>query len=205
MPSESFDLDTIPTTFLKKVPKHSLPSIPKICNLSLDTGEFCKRWKSTVVQSLIKAISNGTVETNNRPVSNLPVISKIIEKCTLSQLTTHSDMHNLLLEYQSAYRKFSSYEISLQKLINDTLWAMEQQQITAVLIMDLSAAFDTVIHDFLLDVLQRKFCITNYSTHMVQELPRTKKIQSMYQWLILVRMYHGLWLTPHIHSRCIPM
>ena len=74
---------------------------------------------------------------NYRPVSNLPFISKIIEKCTLNQLTKHCDTHNLLPEYQSAYRKFYSCEISLLKLVNNTLWVMENKQITAVLIMDL--------------------------------------------------------------------
>ena len=110
MPSKSCELNTIPTIFLKKVLKQCLPSIAKIVNLSLDTGEFCKRWKSAVVGPLIKAISKGTVRTNYRPVSNLSFISKIIEKCTLNQLTTHCDMYNLLLEYQTAYRKFYSCE-----------------------------------------------------------------------------------------------
>ena len=113
------------------------------------------------MQSLTKAFSKGTVKTNYRPVSNLPYISKIIEKCTLNQLTKHCDMHYLLQECQSAYRKFYSCETSLQKLVSDTLWTMEKQQITAELIMDLSTAFDTVDHDLLLDMLKRKYGIRN--------------------------------------------
>ena len=96
-----------------------------------------------------------------RPVSNLPFIIKIIEKCTLNQLTKHSDTHNILLKFQLAYRKAHSCETGLLKLANDTLWAMKNKHITAVLIMDLSAAFDTVDHDLLLIVLHRKFGITN--------------------------------------------
>ena len=69
-------------------------------------------------------------------------------------------MHNLL-EYQSAYRKLYSCETSLLKLVSDTLWVMEKQQVTAVLIMDPSTAFDTVDHNLLLNVLHRKFGITN--------------------------------------------
>ena len=45
MQSKSCELNTISTTFLKKVLKHC-PSIAKIVNFSLDTGEFCKTWKS---------------------------------------------------------------------------------------------------------------------------------------------------------------
>ena len=44
-----------------------------------------------------------------------------------------------------------------------------------------------------------------HSTQVVQELPKPKKIQSLYQWLILVRTDHGLWHTPRIHTRCLPM
>ena len=140
---------------------HCLPSIAKIVNLTLVTGEFCDKWKSAVVWPLIKAISKGTVKENYRPVSNLPFISKIIEKCTLNQLNKHCDTYNLLPKYQSAYRRFHSCETSLLKLVNDTLWAMENKQITAMLIMDLLAAFNTVNHDVQLDVLHRKFGKTN--------------------------------------------
>ena len=84
MPSKSCELNILPTTFLKKVLKCCLPSIAKIVNLSLVTGEFCDKWKPAVVWQLIKALSKGTVKENYRPVSNLPFISKIVEKCTSS-------------------------------------------------------------------------------------------------------------------------
>ena len=188
MPSKSCKLNTIPTTFLKTVLKHCLPSVVEITNLSLGTGEFCERWKSAVVQPLIKAISKGTIKTNYRTVCNLPSISKIIEKYTLNQLTTHCNMQNLLLEYQSACRKFHSCETSLLKIVNDSLWAMEQKQITAVLIMDLLAAFDTVNNDLLLDVL-RKILHQEHSNQMVQELAKTEKFKV---WM------NGLYLSEQI-------
>ena len=138
----------------KKVLKHCLPSIAKIVDLLLSTREFCDKWKSAEVWPLIKTFSKGRVKTNYRPVSNLQFISKIIEKCTLNQLTKQCEIHNLLPKYQSAYRKFHSCETSLLKLVNDTLWAMKNKQVIAVLIMELSGAFDTVHHDHLLNVLQ---------------------------------------------------
>ena len=96
MPSKSGELDTITTTFLIKVLTQCLPSIAKIVNLSLGTGGFCEGWKSAVVWPLIKAYNKGTLKTNYRPVSNLPFISIIIEKCTLNQLIKHCDMQNLV-------------------------------------------------------------------------------------------------------------
>ena len=62
--------------------------------------------------------------------------------------------NSLLPEYQSAYRKELSSKTSLVKLVNDILWGMENQLVTAVVILHLSAAFDTVDHDLLLDDLK---------------------------------------------------
>ena len=61
--------------------------------------------------------------------------------------------------YQSAYWQYHSCETSLVKLTNDILWSMEEQNITAVLALDLSAAFDMVDHDILLQVLKNQYGI----------------------------------------------
>ena len=57
--------------------------------------------------------------------------------------------NSLLPEYQSVYGKHCSCETSLVKLVNDILWGMENQSVTAVVTLDLSAAFNTVVHDLL--------------------------------------------------------
>ena len=67
------------------------------------------------------------------------------------------DYYGLTLHYQSAYRKNHSCETSLLRLINDALWVMEQQEVTIIVIMDLSAAFDMIHHDILLSVLNKWF------------------------------------------------
>ena len=59
--------------------------------------------------------------------------------------------------YQSAYREHHSCETALVRLTNDLLWNMERQQVTALVVIDLSAAFDTVDHTVLLKVLQQHF------------------------------------------------
>ena len=99
----------------------------KIINLSLDKGEFSAQWKSQAVHPLIKSLSKGTTNNNYRPVSNLPFISEVAEKCTLQQFIYHCNTYNLLPEYQSVYRQNSCCETILLKLTNDTLWGMEKQ------------------------------------------------------------------------------
>ena len=57
--------------------------------------------------------------------------------------------------------KNHSYETCLVKLVDNLLWAMEEQLVTAVVILDLSAAFNTVEHDLLLEVLEKRFGVTD--------------------------------------------
>ena len=146
----------MPTARLKEVLGTILPSLAHIVNKSLDQGAFYNEWKEALVKPLVKTKSLGAVKTNYRPVSNLQFISKIVEKVTLDQFTLHCNRNNLLPSYQSAYRKYYSCKTSLVKLVNDILWAMEKQPVTVVVILDLSAAFDTVDHN-LLEVLEKQY------------------------------------------------
>ena len=88
------------------------------------------------------------------PVSNLTFMSKLIERCMLKKLNRHNKQHQLMPSYQSAYQQHHSCETTLLQLTNDILWSMENQNITAVLALDLSAAFDTMDHDILLQALK---------------------------------------------------
>ena len=100
------------------------------------------------------------VEKSYGPVSSLSFMSKIVEKCAMIRFNNHCNVHNMLPQYQSAYHKFHSCETALTKLVNDCLWAMEDQEVTALVAMDLSAAFDTVDHGILLDVLNKQFGVS---------------------------------------------
>ena len=108
----------------------------------------------------MKSLQEDTIKTNYRPVSNLSFICKIVKKCTLEQSIHDCYNYGLLSSYQSAYWKFYSHETSLMKLINELLWAMENHQVTSVVILDLSAAFNTVDHKLLLHVQTKRFGIS---------------------------------------------
>ena len=86
-------------------------------------------------------------------------MSKLSERCMLKQFNRHTELYHLMPSYQSAYWQYHSCETSLVKLTNDILWSMEEQNITAVLALNLSAAFDMVDHDILLQVLKNQYGI----------------------------------------------
>ena len=116
---------------------------------------FCEEWKISVVKPLLKKKGLNLQEKNYYPVSNLPFFSKLVECATLMQFDKHCREHHLLPDYQSAYRKGYSTEILLMKMTNDIFCSMERKQITAVIVLDISTAFDTIDHDLLLDILHK--------------------------------------------------
>ena len=177
MPTKTCESDTLPTRLLKQSLDKLGETITAIVNISLRDGVFAKTLKEAIVRPLLKKPGLELVAANYRPVSNLPFISKVVEKCMLTRLNKHCDDNNLLPEYQSAYRKNYSCETALVKLMDDILWSMETQEVTAVVAIDLSAAFDTVDHNILLNVLEDRFGIKDSSLKWVDSYLRPRSLR----------------------------
>lgn len=84
-------------------------------------------------------------------------MSKIVERLVCRQLVSYLNLHNLLPKLQSAYRRFHSTETAVLKLITDILQAADRGEVTLLCLLDLSAAFDTVDHQILLNRLQQSY------------------------------------------------
>ena len=154
-------LDVIPTRLLKSCLDSLIIPITTIINLSLTEGNFHPFFKSAVVTPLHKKHSLPTEELGSyRPISNLNFISKIIERVIHTRLSDHLHKFPSLSPFQSAYRKFHSTETALLRIQNDLLLATNKQRLSALVLLDLSAAFDTIDHNILLDRLSRTFGIT---------------------------------------------
>jgi len=90
---------------------------------------------------------------NYRPISNLPVASKLLERLVAQQLIKYLSDNNLLPDRQSAYRVFRSTETVIAHVLSDILTTLDKDDIAAFL----SAALDTVDHSTLLHRLQILF------------------------------------------------
>ena len=97
---------------------------------------------------------------NLRPIRNLQFVSKITERAVFDQIYSHMTGNELFPVLQSAYRKGHSTETALLRVINDILSSMNKQHVSILVLLDLSAAFDTVDHAILLHRLETSFGIT---------------------------------------------
>ena len=109
--------------------------------------------ENAILQPLQKKSGTITDKSSYRPVSSLEFLAKIIEECVLNQYTLHLTLNCLNLEHQSACKLRHSCETALLKIANDILRSFEHQNVNGLLMLDLSAAFDTVDHDVMLDLL----------------------------------------------------
>ena len=114
-------------------------------------------WKEALVSPLLKKSGVLSEFTNLRPVSNLQYVSKLTERVVFDQTHAHLTSHGLYPPFQSAYRKCHSTETALLKVQNDILMNLDSQCVTLLVLLDLSAAFDTVDHGVLLNRLNTSF------------------------------------------------
>ena len=136
-----------------------LPIITKMINLSLESGLFADDWKCALVLPLLKKSGLDLLYKSYRPVSNLHYVSKLTERMVFEQIHTHMMTHLLCPEFQSAYRKNHSTEKALVRVKNDIPMKMNTQEVTLLVMLDLSAAFDTVNYNILLTSLNEELRI----------------------------------------------
>ena len=154
-------VDPIPTWLLKRLTPCISSSIAAMFNASFLQTKFPAEHKIAIVHPLLKKPSLDPSDLGSfRPISNLSVISKTMERLVNSRLSSHMDTQALLPSSQSAYRAYHSTETALVRIHNDIVSAIDQGEVAALVLLDLSAAFDTVDHAVLIDVLKRRFGIT---------------------------------------------
>ena len=121
MASKSCESNPVPTTLLKEILPQFIKLITKIINTALELGILAIYWKVALVKPLLKRVGLALVAPNYRPVSNLPFLSKVLERCAVNQFTAHCDANNLFSSYQPANRRNYSCEMALIKIINNCL------------------------------------------------------------------------------------
>ena len=151
-------LDPFPATLIKEYLPELLPSITSAVNMSLQSGIFPAKLKEALITPLLKKTNLDVEELKNfRPVSNLPFVGKVIERAAINQLQCYINDNDLHSKNQSAYRCFHSVETATVCVTNDLLRAVDDHGEAVLVLLDLSAAFDTVDHQILLKRLSARY------------------------------------------------
>ena len=151
--------DPAPTSLVVSCLDELLPFITCLINRSMKIGYFPCDWKEGLVTPLLKLPGLLSDFKNLHPISNLQYISKLTEGAVFEQTHAHMANHSLYPLLQSAYRLGHSTETALLKVHNDLLMNMDAQRVALLVLLDLSAAFDTVDHEVLLNRLRSSFGI----------------------------------------------
>ncbi len=154
-------LDPLPTSLFKSCFDSLCPAVLSIVNDSLGTGVVPAALKTATLTPVPKKHNADLDNLNNyRPISNLPFLAKILERVVALQLHNHLIVNNLFEPLQSGFRKFPSTETALVKVTNDLLIASDFGSLSILILLDLSAAFDTVNHIRLLNCLENVFGVS---------------------------------------------
>ena len=142
-------LDLIPSSALIAARSVICYPLCSILNSSIATSVFPGPWKCASIKPLHKAGECAT-PSNYRPISLLPVPSKLLEKHVQKQLSVHLNSNKLLFPYQSGFRPSHSTQTLLLHCLDKWYKALDSKKFVGVLFLDISKAFDTVNHDLLL-------------------------------------------------------
>ena len=158
LPDKQCSSDPLPTSLLKENIEVLAPFLADFFNRSLSLGVVPSPFKAAYITPLLKKPDLDPADVKSfRPISNLSVLSKLLERIVARQLIDYLTAFKLLPELQSAYRAHHSTETAVLKVLGDILRAIDDGDLAALTLLDLSAAFDTVDHQVLLMRLQKSY------------------------------------------------
>ena len=156
-------IDNIPNKFLK-----DFAPICHLINVIISTSTVPIDFKTGKITPVYKSEEKDLLK-NYRPITMLPVVSKIMERCMYDQLINYLETNNLFSSRQFGFRKRRSTESAATLLVDNIHRAMDKSQLTGAIFIDLSKAFDTVSHSSIISKLpsygivqQEKELLTDY-------------------------------------------
>ena len=161
--------DPFPTKLLFSHLTSIISIILHIINLCLTSGIFPQSCKSSIVLPLIKKPGlDQEILKNYRPVSNLSFLSKVIEKVISVRILKHIIANGIIDNFQSAYKSGHSCETALIRVYNDIVTTIGKGNGSGLVLLDLSAAFDTIDHENLFNHLEKYVGISGNALKLIK-------------------------------------
>ena len=188
-------LDPVPTDVVKKCSDLLSNFISQIFNRSLSEGHLPQSQKvAHIIPHLKKRGLDEQDFKSYRPVSNLPFLSKLLERTVAAQMNDFLLSNSALPTFQSAYRQNHSTESALLKVFSDLCRAVDDGNTCLLGLLDMSAAFDTVDHEILLKRLEITFGICGVTLQWFKSYlaDRMQAVNIMGHSSTFTRLRHGV-------------
>ena len=163
--SNACGIDEISAFFIKLSINSTARIFSEIVNASLKSGYFPSRWKKARIKPIPK-INEPISATDFRPISLLIAFSKIIEKIAAKQMKDYLIKNNFLNKFQSAYKAKHSTTTALVEITDHIFKALDNSEITILVLLDYSKAFDCANHKLILAKL-KSMGFNNTSLHWI--------------------------------------
>ena len=146
------DKDGIMSKAIKCISDHVAAPLTRLTNLSFSQGVFPNKLKIALVSPLYKA-KDPMIFSNYRPISLLPLFSKILEKLMYNRLLSFLNKCNVINKNKFGFRNNHSTYMALLIMLENMRNALDNGEYVVGIFLDFQKAFDTVDHNILLDKL----------------------------------------------------
>lgn len=148
--------DGIPLKLLSHLDPVIFPYLTSLINSSIEASVFPQKWKHSSITPIPK-IPNPSLISDFRPISILPLLSKVYERLLSDQITEYLTTSDLLNNFQSGFRKKHSTCTALSEVCYDISKLLDDSQFCILVLIDFSKAFDTMSHMLLCQKLHLFF------------------------------------------------
>lgn len=147
-------VDFLDGRLLKPIVAIVVPVITHIVNLCFTKHKWPQAWKVSKIVPIPKNKKLQFSESNSRPISLLPILSKVMERIMYEQIQLYFLKNNLFTDFQHAYKEKHSTTTALTQMVDDWYDDLEQKKLIGAIFLDFSAAFDILDHELLLGKLK---------------------------------------------------
>lgn len=145
-------LDGISAAAVQKCATVIAPTLSRIINNCFVTGQYPEKLKMARVVAIYKDGAKDDIN-NYRPISILPALNKVVERCVYNRLCAFLNKKKFFLQNQHGFRTGYSTRTATSAIVNRTLIELDKGRAASAIFLDLSKAFDSVPHESLLTKL----------------------------------------------------
>ena len=176
LPDKTSAADPIPTSMLKQTADVVAPFVTELFNRSLSTGHFPAAFKEAFITPIVKKPGlDAASGSSHHPISNLSVLSKPLELLVVCHLMEYLSSTDLIPPLQSGYQQGHSTKTAVLRVLSDIFQAVDNGYLAALVLLDMSAAFDTVDHSIFLRRLHLTFGIDDTAHGWFQSYLSSRK------------------------------